>query len=74
MKWIEDVRVRTIADVPEKANEQHYEVSTKSDSVSLFVINTTLIGLDQIYFVNAGSMWKILFVFISHWKGDPRRS
>ncbi|KAK0213110.1 S-adenosyl-L-methionine-dependent methyltransferase [Desarmillaria ectypa] len=30
MKWIEDVRARTtIADVPEKANEQHYEVSTK---------------------------------------------
>ncbi|KAK0195130.1 S-adenosyl-L-methionine-dependent methyltransferase [Armillaria mellea] len=30
MKWIEDIRARTaIADVPEKANEQHYEVSTK---------------------------------------------
>ncbi|KAK7473175.1 hypothetical protein VKT23_001274 [Stygiomarasmius scandens] len=30
MKWIEGVRARTsIADVPEKANEQHYEVSTK---------------------------------------------
>ncbi|KAF8160723.1 S-adenosyl-L-methionine-dependent methyltransferase [Crassisporium funariophilum] len=30
MKWIEDVRARTtIADVPEKANEQHYEVSTE---------------------------------------------
>ncbi|KAF9024574.1 S-adenosyl-L-methionine-dependent methyltransferase [Hymenopellis radicata] len=30
MKWIEEVRARTtIADVPEKANEQHYEVSTK---------------------------------------------
>ncbi|KAG7446577.1 S-adenosyl-L-methionine-dependent methyltransferase [Guyanagaster necrorhizus] len=30
MKWIEDVRARTtIADVPEKANEQHYEVSTR---------------------------------------------
>ncbi|KAF8197879.1 S-adenosyl-L-methionine-dependent methyltransferase [Pholiota molesta] len=30
MKWIEDVRSRTtIADVPEKANEQHYEVSTE---------------------------------------------
>jgi len=27
MKWIEEVRARTtIADVPEKANEQHYEV------------------------------------------------
>ena len=27
MKWIEGVRARTaIADVPEKANEQHYEV------------------------------------------------
>jgi len=27
MKWIEEVRNRTaIADVPEKANEQHYEV------------------------------------------------
>ncbi|KAF9478790.1 S-adenosyl-L-methionine-dependent methyltransferase [Pholiota conissans] len=30
MKWIEDVRSRmTIADVPGKANEQHYEVSTE---------------------------------------------
>ncbi|KAF5355488.1 hypothetical protein D9758_006352 [Tetrapyrgos nigripes] len=30
MKWIEGVKARThIADVPEKANEQHYEVSTK---------------------------------------------
>ncbi|KAF8973037.1 S-adenosyl-L-methionine-dependent methyltransferase [Flammula alnicola] len=30
MKWIEDVRSRgTIADMPEKANEQHYEVSTE---------------------------------------------
>ncbi|KIM45361.1 hypothetical protein M413DRAFT_442035 [Hebeloma cylindrosporum] len=30
MKWIEEVRNRTaIADVPEKANEQHYEVSTE---------------------------------------------
>ncbi|KDR75126.1 hypothetical protein GALMADRAFT_1332334 [Galerina marginata CBS 339.88] len=30
MKWIEDVRTRqTIADVPEKANEQHYEVKTE---------------------------------------------
>lgn len=29
MKWIEEVRARTtIADVPEKANEQHYEVRT----------------------------------------------
>jgi len=29
MKWIEEVRNRTaIADVPEKANEQHYEVRT----------------------------------------------
>lgn len=28
MKWIEEVRARkTIADVTEKANEQHYEVS-----------------------------------------------
>lgn len=27
MKWIEDVRTRpSIAEVPEKANEQHYEV------------------------------------------------
>jgi len=27
MKWIEDVRTwTTIAEVPEKANEQHYEV------------------------------------------------
>jgi hypothetical protein len=27
MKWIEEVRARTtIAEVPEKANEQHYEV------------------------------------------------
>lgn len=30
MKWIEDVRSRTtIADVPEKANEQHYEVCNR---------------------------------------------
>ncbi|ESK92077.1 sam-dependent methyltransferase [Moniliophthora roreri MCA 2997] len=30
MEWIEGVKTRTtIADVPEKANEQHYEVSTK---------------------------------------------
>ncbi|KAF8871870.1 S-adenosyl-L-methionine-dependent methyltransferase [Gymnopilus junonius] len=30
MKWIEEIRSRhTIADVPEKANEQHYEVSTE---------------------------------------------
>lgn len=30
MRFVEDVRSRTtIADVPEKANEQHYEVSTK---------------------------------------------
>ncbi|TDL26084.1 S-adenosyl-L-methionine-dependent methyltransferase [Rickenella mellea] len=30
MKWIEQVRARaTIADLTEKANEQHYEVSTK---------------------------------------------
>ncbi|KAG6911156.1 hypothetical protein DXG01_003896 [Tephrocybe rancida] len=30
MQWIEQVRARQrIADVPEKANEQHYEVSTK---------------------------------------------
>ncbi|KAE9403851.1 S-adenosyl-L-methionine-dependent methyltransferase [Gymnopus androsaceus JB14] len=29
MAWIEDLKQRTIADVPEKANEQHYEVSTK---------------------------------------------
>jgi hypothetical protein len=30
MAWIEGVKQRTaIADVPEKANEQHYEVSTK---------------------------------------------
>ena len=30
MKFIEEVRARkAIADVPEKANEQHYEVSTK---------------------------------------------
>ncbi|KAJ4475629.1 S-adenosyl-L-methionine-dependent methyltransferase [Lentinula aciculospora] len=30
MAWIEDVKQRTsIADVPEKANEQHYEVFTK---------------------------------------------
>ncbi|CAA7261845.1 unnamed protein product [Cyclocybe aegerita] len=29
MRWIEEVRARkTIADVPEKANKQHYEVST----------------------------------------------
>ncbi|KAF8813876.1 S-adenosyl-L-methionine-dependent methyltransferase [Phlegmacium glaucopus] len=29
MEWIEEVRARTtIAEVPEKANEQHYEVST----------------------------------------------
>jgi 2-polyprenyl-3-methyl-5-hydroxy-6-metoxy-1,4-benzoquinol methylase len=29
MKWIEDVRARTaIADVTEKANQQHYQVST----------------------------------------------
>jgi hypothetical protein len=33
MKWIEDVRTReTIADTPEKANEQHYEVSLSSIS------------------------------------------
>ena len=33
MKWIEGVRARSkIADVPEKANEQHYEVCGKTIS------------------------------------------
>ena len=31
LKWIEGVKARkTIADVPEKANEQHYEVRSSS--------------------------------------------
>jgi hypothetical protein len=35
MKWIEEVRNRAIiADLPEKANEQHYEASARySDSI-----------------------------------------
>ena len=31
LEWIEGVKAReTIADVPEKANEQHYEVGVKN--------------------------------------------
>ena len=37
MKWIEGVRARTaIADVPEKANEQHYEVRPFNEGIFMF--------------------------------------
>lgn len=44
MKWIEEVRARTtIADVPEKANEQHYEVRDTS-----FATRSALIVVEQV--------------------------
>jgi len=40
MKWIEEVRNRSaIADVPEKANEQHYEVHTVLYDTHLWAIH-----------------------------------
>lgn len=73
MKWIEGVRARTtIADLTEKANEQHYEVCLQPRFFQKMTLlkGATPLGLDEVHPVDSGSIRKVFFVPLSDREGD----
>ena len=78
LKWIEQVRARdavAIADLPEKANEQHYEVCPPEIPIPGCVfLKDRHEGFYQLYFVVLRSLRQVFAVFIPNWQRDFRGS
>lgn len=77
MDWIENVRAsENIAEAPEKANEQHYEVNHPSSSESGYCqcVLPRCTGFYEIYTIHIGPVRQIFVVSISDRKGNTRGS
>jgi hypothetical protein len=75
MKWIEDVRARVqIAELTEKANEQHYEVRYYPLPIRLWDLLTLRQGSDEIHPHYSGSVRKIFVLSLSDGERNSRRS
>lgn len=71
MQWIEQVRARErIAEVPEKANEQLYQVKLVRGRTTSRL--TRSLGSYQVYSVNAGPVCKIFTVSLPDWPRNSR--
>lgn len=73
MQWIEAVRSRTkIADLTEKANEQHYEVTQCFDK---FIVSSQLsLGVDQVHTLVLRALREVFVLLLPYWPGNTRRS
>ena len=70
MKWIEGVRARSkIADLTEKANEQHYEVCVTAHSLA-HVEPTSVSGIHGIHVVLFGTVCEVLLLSLPYWEGN----
>ena len=75
MEWIEGVRARSkIADLTEKANEQHYEVCIAPLPQYDYVQTLLRAGVYGVHAVDSGSLCKVLVLPLSDRKGNPRGS
>ena len=69
------MRARTsIAEVPEKANEQHYEVCRVRDVCVNMLTQGKLQGADRVYCFDAWTICQILLMPLPNWQRDHRRS
>lgn len=76
MKWIEDVRNRpSIAEVPEKANEQHYEVPIHCTFCPYYLADWKFyLGLHGVYSFYTWSLREIFLMSVPHGPRDTCRS
>jgi hypothetical protein len=70
MKWIDEVKAHSlIAEVPAKANEQHYEVTIDNALVGASE-GLASPGFNKIHAVNSGSACQVLCLSIPYRNGD----
>ncbi len=71
MDWIEGVRARfKIADLTEKANEQHYEVRLPLKARYSSVPNASASGVYGVHALVLGSLRQVLLLPLPHRQGD----